>query len=198
MLHILRRGSSKACLNAILTTGLQGEDENVGSAKQDEPVSASRLLSTLAPVALYAVIWLALFVVLRRVFVRRYQARSVLNTLKDYERSPQLPPGLFSWIGAFVKIPDSYVLTHHSLDGFLFLRLLKMAVISCFVGCLICMPVLFPVNITGGGGKSQLDVLNLSNVTNSYYRYYAHTACAYLFFGTIRGGSVLSKELTKS
>ncbi|EOD46598.1 uncharacterized protein LTHEOB_8265 [Neofusicoccum parvum] len=169
----------------VNSCSVSGQDENIGSSQETEPVSASRLLSTLAPVAVYALIWLALFVILRRVFVRQYQARSVLNTLKEHERSPQLPPGLFSWIAAFVKIPDSYVLTHHSLDGYLFLRLLKMAVISCFVGFFICAPVLFPVNITGGGGQSQLDVLNLSNVSNNYYRYFAHAGCAYLFFGFI-------------
>ncbi|KAB2581261.1 protein of unknown function DUF221 [Lasiodiplodia theobromae] len=162
-----------------------GQDENIGSSQETEAVSASRLLSTLAPVAVYAVIWLVLFLILRRVFVRNYQARSVLNTLKESERSPQLPPGLFSWIAAFVKIPDSYVLTHHSLDGFLFLRLLKMAVISCFVGAAICIPVLFPVNITGGGKQEQLDILNLSNVSGTYWRYFAHAGCAYLFFGFI-------------
>ncbi|EKG16711.1 protein of unknown function DUF221 [Macrophomina phaseolina MS6] len=162
-----------------------GQDDNIGSAQEDKAVSASRLLSTLAPVAVYAAIWLVLFIILRRIFVRRYQARSVLNSLKEHERSPQLPPGLFSWIATFVKIPDSYVLTHHSLDGYLFLRLLKMAVITCFVGCAICMPVLFPVNITGGGGQTQLDILNLSNVSGTYWRYFAHAGCAYIFFGFV-------------
>lgn len=178
-----KRDSIRQCANKILTTSLQGSDENIGSSQETEAVSASRLLSTLAPVAVYAVIWLALFLILRRIFVRNYQARSVLNTLKESERSPQLPPGLFSWIAAFVKIPDSYVLTHHSLDGFLFLRLLKMAVISCFVGAAICIPILFPVNITGGGKQEQLDILNLSNVSGTYWRYFAHAGCAYLFFG---------------
>ncbi|KAK8161844.1 hypothetical protein IWX90DRAFT_388174 [Phyllosticta citrichinensis] len=174
-----------ACLSNILNTSLQGSDDNIGSAQTKDSVSASQLLSTLVPVLLYAAIFFAIFLVLRRIFTRRYQARAVLNTLPEHERSPELPNGLFSWIGAFVKIPDSYVLTHHSLDGFLFLRLLKMGVISCFVGCLITFPILFPVNATGGGGQSQLDILNLSNVTNNYYRYFAHAGCAYIFFGFI-------------
>lgn len=78
---------------------------------------------------------------------------------------------------------DSYVLNHHSLDAYLFLRLLKVGVVICLVGCLITMPVLFPVNATGGGGKSQLDIITLSNVTNNYYRMFAHAGCAYIFFG---------------
>jgi len=77
------------------------------------------------------------------------------------------------------------VLAHHSLDGYLFLRLLKISVVSCFVGCAITWPVLFPVNATGGGGKTQFDILTMANVTNSYYRYFAHAGCAYLFFGKL-------------
>ncbi|KAF2143706.1 uncharacterized protein K452DRAFT_296695 [Aplosporella prunicola CBS 121167] len=164
---------------------LQGQDDNVGSSQEDQSPSASQLLSTLAPVAVYAAIWFALFIILRRMFKRKYQARSIVGTLREQERTPELPNGLFNWIAPFFKVPDTHVLTHHSLDGFLFLRLLKMGIISCFVGCLICMPVLFPINITGGGTETQLNILNLANVQNTYYRYYAHTACAYIFFGFI-------------
>jgi len=108
-----------------------------------------------------------------------------MSTLLEGARSPKLPSGLTNWIGAFFSIPDTYVLAHHSLDGYLFLRLLKISVVSCFVGCAITWPVLFPVNITGGGGKTQFDILTMANVTNNYYRYFAHTGCAYLFFGFI-------------
>ena len=89
---------------------------------------------------------------------------------------------MFNWIGTFNKIPDSYVLNHHSLDGFLLLRYLKVSVAVCFVGCLITWPVLFPVNATGGGGSKQLDLISFSNVTNTKNRFYAHTFIAWIFF----------------
>lgn len=74
---------------------------------------------------------------------------------------------MFGWIKHFWVIPDTYVLNHHSLDGYLFLRLLKISVVICIVGCLITWPVLFPVNITGGGPQTQLNLLTLGNVTNN-------------------------------
>lgn len=89
---------------------------------------------------------------------------------------------MFNWIGTFNKIPDSYVLNHHSLDGFLLLRYLKVSAAVCFVGCLITWPVLFPVNATGGGGQKQLDLISFSNVTNTKNRFYAHTFIAWIFF----------------
>ncbi|KAI4745605.1 DUF221-domain-containing protein [Aureobasidium sp. EXF-12298] len=160
------------------------DDPNVGSA-QNVSSSASGLLSTLAPVALLALVWFTLFLIFRRWFPRNYRPRTFLGSIQERERSPKLPDGIFAWFSHFFNVPDSYVLNHHSLDGYLFLRLLKMAVITCLVGCCITFPVLFPINITGGGGKSQLDILTLGNVTNNYYKMFAHTGCAYLFFGFV-------------
>ena len=97
------------------------------------------------------------------------------------ERTPNLPTGLFNWIGTFNKIPDSYVLDHQSLDGYLLLRYLKISVVICFVGCLVTWPVLFSVNATGGGNQKQLNVISFSNVKNSN-RFYAHTFIAWIYF----------------
>ena len=101
------------------------------------------------------------------------------------ERSPDLPNGMFNWIGKFNTIPDSYVLNHHTLDGFLLLRYLKISVAICFVGCLMTWPVLFPVNATGGGGGKQLDLLAFGNVQNTKNRYYAHTFVAWIFLSFV-------------
>lgn len=89
---------------------------------------------------------------------------------------------MFNWIGTFNKVPDSYVLNHHSLDGFLLLRYLKISVAICFVGCLMTWPVLFSVNATGGGGLKQFDLISFSNVTNTKNRFYAHTFIAWIYF----------------
>jgi calcium permeable stress-gated cation channel len=94
-----------------------------------------------------------------------------------------MPSGVFNWFGAFNQIPDSYVLNHQSLDGYLLLRFLKIATVICLVGCLVTWPVLFPVNATGGGGQKQLNILSFSNVAGSKYKYLAHTFIAWIFCG---------------
>ena len=106
------------------------------------------------------------------------------------ERTPRLPDGLFNWISKWFDTPDTVVLNTQTLDSFLFLRLLKMAVATCLVGICITWPVLFPVNATGPGQKQQLDILSMSNATiegnkTSYFRFFAHAGCAWLFFGFI-------------
>lgn len=163
----------------------ESQDTNIGSAVNDSSKSnsASSLVSTLVPVLIVATVWFIAFHILRRRFPRRYAPRTFLSTLREKQRSPALSNKLFGWYSTFTSLPDSYVLTHHSLDGYLFLRFLKICVVMCLVGCAITWPVLFPVNITGGGGKTQFDVLTMGNVQNSYYRYFAHAGCAYLFFG---------------
>lgn len=99
-----------------------------------------------------------------------------------------MPSGIFNWIGKFISIPDTYVLNHQSLDAYLLLRYLKIATVICFVGCLITWPVLFPINITGGGIGKELNLLTMSNVTKeNKNRLYAHTFIAWIFFGKSLG-----------
>jgi hypothetical protein len=79
---------------------------------------------------------------------------------------------------------DEHLLSHHSLDAYLYIRFLKMLTTTTFVGAVITWPVLFPVNATGGGGESGLDILSFSNVEDGT-RYYAHAIIAWLFFGWV-------------
>ncbi|KAI5362890.1 Putative calcium-dependent channel, 7TM region phosphate [Septoria linicola] len=165
----------------------QSTDPNAGSSQSDpnNSSSASSLLSTLAPVFVFACVWAILFLVLRNKFPRYYRPRTFVGSLRENERTPRPEGGMFGWIKNFWAMPDTYVLNHHTLDGYLFLRFLKISVVICVVGCLITWPVLFPVNATGGGGKTQLDLLTLGNVTDNYYKMFAHAGCAIIFFSFV-------------
>ena len=125
------------------------------------------------------------FLILRRTLRRQYEPRTFLSSLRPQERTPALSRGLTSWFGEFSKIPDSWVLNHESMDGYLLLRFLKISTVICLVGCLIIWPVLFPVNATGGGGQQQLDILHFANIRTpqNSSRLYAHTFIGWIFFG---------------
>jgi calcium permeable stress-gated cation channel len=105
------------------------------------------------------------------------------------ERTPALPRGLFNWITAFWKIPDSHALRHQTLDGYLFLRFLRVCTTICFVGLCMTWPILFPLNITGGGSSKELDKLSMSNVDSSSpsgrNRLYGHVLVGWLFYGFV-------------
>jgi hypothetical protein len=102
---------------------------------------------------------------------------------KRSEKSKQLPDEKFGWLKPFRSIQDEYVLNHQSLDGYLYLRFLKMVTVICFVGSCITFPVLFPVNATGDGGKTQFDLLSFANIgKDQKNRYYAHVFIGWIFF----------------
>ncbi|KAH8911362.1 DUF221-domain-containing protein [Coniochaeta sp. PMI_546] len=155
------------------------------SGEDNKPVSLSGMVSTLVPVLVVSGIYIIIFLILRRSQRRFYAPRTYLGNLRDSQRTPALPSGTFNWFGSFWKIPDVYALQHQSLDSYLYLRFLKMALVICFTGCCITWPILFPVNATGGGGQAQLDILAYSNIDQQTQksRYYAHVFVGWLYFG---------------
>ncbi|KAL8687083.1 MAG: hypothetical protein Q9224_005257, partial [Gallowayella concinna] len=184
---------------------IAGDNPSAGSAQTSEKndPSLSSFLSTLIPTAVLAFVFVSLFLLLRRKFKRNYEPRTFLGSLRPQlvyltpghdnnaltvatsrERSPALPNGLLNWFGTFAKVPDSFVLNHQSLDGFLLLRYLKVASATCLVGCCITWPVLFPVNIVGGRGLKQMNLLTMGNVADKN-RFYAHVFIAWIFLGFV-------------
>ncbi|KAL2153805.1 hypothetical protein VTH82DRAFT_4961 [Thermothelomyces myriococcoides] len=154
---------------------------------EPDPSTLSGMIATLAPVAVVSGVYFAIFLVLRKSQRRYYAPRTYLGSLRESERSPPLPDGLFNWIARVWKIPDIYALQHQSLDAYLYIRYLRVALVMCFVGCCITWPILFPINATGGGGQKQLDILSYANVDrdSQYNRYYAHVFVGWLYFGFI-------------
>lgn len=98
------------------------------------------------------------------------------------ERSKPLPTGYFNWIIPFFKTPDTDILNLSSLDGFLFLRYLKVLCVICCVGLLLTWTVLIPLHSLGGKGSKQLDKLTFGNVAQSTWLY-AHALLAWVYFG---------------
>jgi hypothetical protein len=135
--------------------------------------------------AIFAVMVL-LFVILRRSQRRTYVPRTYIGYLKPWQRTPESPTGLWNWITSMYKLPDTYVLQHHSMDAYLLLRFLKLSSMIMFVGCCITWPILFPVNATAHGPGAQLDILSISHIAKTEYaRYYAHCFLAWIFVGKL-------------
>jgi hypothetical protein len=162
-----------------------------GETNQDEdpPQSAYGMVLTLGPVALTAAVMLLIFLVLKGSNRRWYAPRTYLGSLREYERSPELPGGMLGGMVGFWKMPDATALRHQSLDAYLFLRYLRVCCTIAFVGACITWPILFPINATGGGGEEQLELLSMSNVntadSNQRHRLFAHAFVGWLFFGFV-------------
>ncbi|CAG8975321.1 hypothetical protein HYALB_00005651 [Hymenoscyphus albidus] len=174
---------------------VNASDPRVGSARNNATSTSAlkglaltnsasffALFMTFVPVAVYAVVCIVIFFVLRRKYPRVYSPRTFLASLDVDDRSPALPSGWFNWIKPFYETPDTVVLNHSSLDGFLFLRFLKVLCVICAVGCILTWPTLLPYHALGGGNNTQLDQLTFGNVKNPSW-FYLHAFLAWLFFG---------------
>jgi len=150
------------------------------------------MISTLAPTFIISVAIFVVFLVLSRRLFRVYQPRTYLASLRRRQLSPKQSKGIFGWLKEYSGMDDDFVLAHASIDNYLWLRLFKILALMCFVGCLITWPILFPVNATGGGGQSGLDILTFSNVTPGP-RYYAQTFVAWAFLSWVM--FMISREL---
>ncbi|CAG8405881.1 unnamed protein product [Penicillium salamii] len=177
-------------------SNITDNDTNIGSSRGDASTtsgdvvggltggggsSGSALMMTLLPALVYALFWISLFLIFRRTQRRWYAPRSYLPDLHEHERSPELPSGWVNWLGTFLKIEDNHVLHHSSLDGYLFLRFLRVLAATCLTGCLITWPILLPLHATGGNGNTELDMLSFSNVANPH-RYFANATVACVYF----------------
>ncbi|KAG4026152.1 hypothetical protein MFRU_044g00230 [Monilinia fructicola] len=175
----------------------QSSDPRVGSSRDNSTSSTltaaaagsnsssfSALFSTLIPVGVFAAVCTILFLVLRRKYPRVYSPRTFLSSLEPHERSAELPSGWFNWVKPFFNTPDEAVLNQSSLDGYLFLRFLKIMCVICLVGSGLVFPILIPLHVRGGAGNEQLDQLSFGNVDNPKI-YYVHAFLAWLYFGFI-------------
>ena len=176
---------------------MNADDPRVGSARDGSQApnttrlgaginspSLATLVATLIPVLAYTIVCLLIFLTLRTRCPRVYSPRTTLKSLEPHERSAPLSRGIFKWFKQFRQVPDSFVLNHGSIDGFLFLRFLKILILIFAVGSGIALPVLLPINAIGKGGNDGLDLFTMGNVTDKTY-YYAHAAVACVFFSFV-------------
>jgi len=172
------------------STGGQTNEATEGSSN-----SLSTMVSTLVPAALLALAFTVAFIIARKHFRRVYAPRTYLDHLGKHRQTPAQSGGLFGWVKDFKNLKDEYILDHQSIDGYLYVRFFKVLIGLCLVGCLITWPVLFPVNATGGGGKSQLDLLSFANVSTdgtNINRYYAHAIISFIFLSVVL--AVIARE----
>lgn len=89
-------------------------DQNVGSARNS---SLSGMITTLVPVLLIAVVYFAIFLVLRTRFPRQYAPRTYLGALRPQERTPTPPNTLFGWIPFMRKVrTPCYLANRRTVD----------------------------------------------------------------------------------
>jgi len=123
---------------------------------------------------------LLIFIILRLRLYRIYRPRSYL--VPERERVPQPPGGVIGWLYPVFSTDNLTLIKKCGLDAFFFLRFLRMMLKIFFPAALVVIPILLPLNKTGGGGGKGLDEYIISNIGEEQgNRLWAHCILAIIF-----------------
>jgi hypothetical protein len=126
------------------------------------------------------------FLILRPRYKNVYQPRVVASTVIEDEKPRSLSENWIVWVKDLVTRSDAEILQIAGLDGYFFLRYLRLMLFICLVGIIVLFPILLPINGTGGGGQTGFDILAFVNISAANKdRYYAHVIMGWVFFGFI-------------
>ncbi|KAG0682160.1 hypothetical protein C6P40_003586 [Pichia californica] len=129
-------------------------------------------------------IFIIIFITLRNKYLNVYRPRTTNHILPNHLKAPPLTKSSFGWIVDLISRPKSFIIQQVGIDGYFFLRYLKLWAYVGFFGGLILWPILFAVNATGGGGKTGFDIISYSNNTHKW-RVFAQLFCSWFFFGFV-------------
>lgn len=155
--------------------------QTAGSHRSSGSTSGAAILGAFIPTLVSALIYLAIFAAIRNRFKKHYAPRTFLGTVPEKDRTPASHPTGAGWFHDFRKIPTRFLLTHSSLDAYLYLRFFKFTIAICAFGSCLALPILIPINATGGGNASQLDKITFSNIAKNGHLW-GHTVVAWVFF----------------
>ncbi|KAH7027615.1 uncharacterized protein B0I36DRAFT_364795 [Microdochium trichocladiopsis] len=158
-------------------------------AKSDDddpkrPSSFVALAAVFLPAFASALLFLAIFAIIRPYFRRLYSPRTYIDSIPEKDRTPASATARLAWIKTLWNLGDKFVLEHSSLDAYLYLRFLRTIITICIVGTVITWPILMPINAAGGGDAAELDKVGFGNV-HGRKRLYAHAVVAWVFYGFV-------------
>ncbi|KAI1087992.1 DUF221-domain-containing protein [Rostrohypoxylon terebratum] len=152
--------------------------------KPQGSASLAAVVSAFVPTWVTGLIFVSIFIVVRRWYPNIYAPRTFIGSIPEKDRTPSVGRSYFNWIYTMRNVPDKFILYHQSLDAYLYLRFLRTTIFLCLIGCLFTWPILMPVNATGGGSSTELDRIGIGNVQDKGH-FYAHAVMAWVFLGFV-------------
>ncbi|EGW31007.1 uncharacterized protein SPAPADRAFT_56937 [Spathaspora passalidarum NRRL Y-27907] len=146
-------------------------------------VSTSTVISTLTANLIVFAIFIGCFLFLRLPFKRIYSPKSSFDLVEEDKKPEPLPKDPFRWVFILLTKPQSFILQQAGLDGYFFLRYLKIFA-YLFLGGLLTYIILLPINATNGNGNKGFDQLSIANVVHRQ-RYYAHVFVGWVWYGIV-------------
>lgn len=153
---------------------------------QVETSSGAAIVTAIIFNGAIALACLAVFLYLRPRNRRIYDKRIVSSQVPQNRKPRALQKGVFAWFTDLVTRPDKEILAETGLDGYFFLRYLRMMFFYALAGLPLLWPVLMSLTATSHGGLTGLNKLQFGNISPSQRnRYYAHVFFSWLYFGLL-------------
>lgn len=191
----------------MLSPANNGNSTGIGQTHNGYSLSA--FLTSLITNGVIWTVEIALFIILRTLFKRIYEPRTVrllfglltcslsqpypkshylVKFTDNRHRVESLPSTPWSWIPKLLTTPTHLVISKSGLDGYFLLRYLRMMIYLFAGSMLFIWPVLLPINAVNQRGQADgvtgMDLLSISNVKDPN-RYWAHVVVAIAFVCTI-------------
>eukprot|EP00897_Mesotaenium_endlicherianum_P005704 jgi/Mesen1/5161/ME000256S04348 len=149
---------------------------------------SSNFLSLFIFAGSFAVILIVLFSLLHRTEFFKYLHASRMYV--EDEGAPKKPmDSAFGWLKPVWAATEQNIIESCGLDAAIYIRMFTFSIQLFVLIALVCLPVLLPVNATGGNinqlpaSTGALDNLSASNVGHGAQRLWAHFACLYVISG---------------
>ena len=146
---------------------------------------ASSLLSTAIFNGIICIICLAAFDFLRGKYLDIYSPRCRLGQLA-VNRDAEIPEpcdNIFGLLIQLFQLSDEQLLLYAGLDGYVYLRYLRLCWKICIICTAVALPLLCTVYVTAVGSDEVkgIDALSMANIEAQGNRLWAPFFCAYIF-----------------
>ncbi|KAJ6262639.1 hypothetical protein Dda_3451 [Drechslerella dactyloides] len=159
--------TATATANGTISFNLDN-DPTADQAAKFVGISVQALLATMSGAFAFFIIQTGAFILIRRRLARIYEPRTYM--VPERKKTVAPPKGWFSWLPAMLTTRDPEYISKSGLDAFCFLRFLRMMLKICILQAVLIMPIMLPLNATGGMDKREnspvqgLDRLSWGNI----------------------------------
>ncbi|KAL0946485.1 hypothetical protein HGRIS_012702 [Hohenbuehelia grisea] len=147
----------------------------------DTNSAATAFVTALVTNAALLTVEVGIFLILKTRLYRIYSPRTYLPP--PDKRADKLPSGPWRWIPAVINSPLPDIIHKNGLDAYMFMRYLRMLMITFLIFTVITFPIIMPIDAVGiNTGREGLDRITWSNLADSpeQTRFAAHVVTAYI------------------
>ncbi|CAG8767125.1 13231_t:CDS:2, partial [Racocetra persica] len=122
------------------------------------------------------------FDLIRKRCVKVFEPKTYL--VPERKRAPPVPSGFLKWLKPTLMAPDKELILRAGLDGYMFLRVIRLFMILFSLFTIVGLCLILPLNHINQSDKRGLESFTIGNVKDKW-RLYVHVLMCYIFTAAI-------------